>query len=282
MEEIVQKFEDEVNVTGLTIYSYSKRYKELKVGDTVVLKRDLANKYDVNATGVFLELPQGLEQLGWIPKAKNSEFAKNISKNEVVYAKITKHDTGSSDLSGKLFIKVIPNTMQDMFTYRNNVPISNAEAYNTLKDTVIKDTIKQYEKEYEAQFIQQPTKEKQMTNFTDKVINVNTATATDAAFLEAGRIANNQAVKFASKTLPLMVRGYADTPVGKLTLANAAVLAAAQFRPNDKRLTKLTQAMLVVAWQELYQSFDIEEMIDSMLDNKSIKKALDKLDIPNE
>lgn len=275
MEQIVQKFEDEVNVTGLTVYSYSKRYEELKIGDTVVLKRDLANKYDVNATGVFLELPQGLEQLGWIPKSKNSEFAKNISKNEVVYAKITRHDIGSTDMSGKLFIKVIANTLTNGWDLYANTKsyISDIASYKALKEDV---------KQHETHFIQQPTKEKQMTNFTDKVIDVNTATATDAAFLEAGRIANNQAVKFASKTLPLMVRGYADTPVGKLTLANAAVLAAAQFRPNDKRLTKLTQAMLVVAWQELYQSFDIEEMIDSMLDNKSIKKALDKLDTPNE
>jgi acyl carrier protein phosphodiesterase len=59
-------------------------------------------------------------------------------------------------------------------------------------------------------------------------------------------------------------------------------VAAQQLRGNDARLQRLTQAMLTEAWQEVYQSFDIEEFIDNLVSNKSIKKALEKLDVDED
>jgi len=112
----------------------------------------------------------------------------------------------------------------------------------------------------------------------NKAIELNKAAATSAAFLEAGRIANNQLTKVASKKLPIVVRGYADHPLGKLVIANLAAMAAQHFRGDDANLKKLTSAMTVQAYQELIQTVDIEGIIDELLESKEVKRALSKLD----
>jgi hypothetical protein len=114
-------------------------------------------------------------------------------------------------------------------------------------------------------------------NTISTIISANKATATTAGFMEAGRIANNEVTKLLSKKLPIMVRGYANTPMGKLVVANIAMLAVQHFRQGDAALTSLSEAMAVQAYQELIQTLDIEEFIDGLLDSKQIKSALKKL-----
>jgi hypothetical protein len=124
-----------------------------------------------------------------------------------------------------------------------------------------------------------PKKENTMniTNTVSTTVNNNKAAAKAAGYLEAGRIANNKLSKVAGKALPMMARGYADTPAGRLVLANIAQMAAAQMRPNDPTLAKLTMAMTTAAYQEVIQNFDIEGMLDNLLDSNEIKRALSKL-----
>lgn len=98
-----------------------------------------------------------------------------------------------------------------------------------------------------------------------------------AAYLEAGRIANNQLTKLASKSLPIMVRGYADTAVGKIVVANLAQQIILQFRPQEPKLVKLSQAMVTEAMQSLIQTIDIEAFIDQLVGSAEGRRALDKL-----
>lgn len=111
----------------------------------------------------------------------------------------------------------------------------------------------------------------------NKIIDKNKTVATSAAFMEAGRIANSQASKVIAKQLPIMVRGYAETPLGRLLLANIASMAQEHFRGNDQKLQKLTQAMMVAAWQEVYQQIDIDGFIDQLMQNKGMSRAFEKL-----
>ena len=107
-----------------------------------------------------------------------------------------------------------------------------------------------------------------------QVIANNMQLGTSAAFLEAGRIANNQISSVAASKLPMLMRGYAATPLGRLIIANIAALAAEHFRADDKRLKRLTNAMTVSAYQELLQTLDIEQFIEDLVSNSTIKKAL--------
>ena len=122
-----------------------------------------------------------------------------------------------------------------------------------------------------------PLEKTTMSKLIAGAVTANKSAATSAAFMEAGRVANSQVAKAVAKKAPMLVRGYVEHPVGKLVIANVAVLAAQQFRPNDKSLGTLAQAMAVQAYQELIQQLNIEEFIDDLLTNKDIKRALAKL-----
>lgn len=115
-------------------------------------------------------------------------------------------------------------------------------------------------------------------DFVTKVINNNKTAAASAAYMEAGRMANDKAATILSKKAPLMVRGYVDTPLGKLLIANIAQLALEQLRPNDQRASKLAKAMQVQAYSELIRTFDIQGMLDEILNSTTVKKALKTLD----
>lgn len=65
----------------------------------------------------------------------------------------------------------------------------------------------------------------------------------------------------------------------RLLLANIAMAAAEHFRPGDQRLDRLTKAMAVTAYQEVLQQFDIEQMIEDLISNKTIAKALKAVDV---
>lgn len=110
-----------------------------------------------------------------------------------------------------------------------------------------------------------------------RIIAANKQAAQSAAYLEAGNIANNQLAKVAGKKLPLMLRGYADTPWGKLVIANIAQQLAAEFRPNHKQLQSLTAAMTVAAYSEVIKLVNIDGVIDELLESKDIKAAMSKI-----
>lgn len=283
------KVTDVVNITGLAVYNYSKVASYIQVGHLVRLKRDPANKYDVNATGVYYDG----QQIGWIPKASNSDFARHMQNNRTVMARVIAHER-NADSSKRLFIQIESSELKAMVDNRVSLK-GYTENYND-NDTRKPVSPLTFEREYEAIFtdtektgveklknlIKQPKEENKMNKLVNDTIARNSNNATSAAFLEAGRIANRQATKLASKHLPMMVRGYADTAGGRLVLANIAATAAAQFRPGDRRLARLADAMMVTAYQEVLQSFDIEKMIEDMLSNETIKAALSKVSEDND
>lgn len=114
---------------------------------------------------------------------------------------------------------------------------------------------------------------KEITMF-DKIVAVNKTVAVTGAYMEAGRIANNQVTKLVAAKAPLMVKGYIDTPLGKVVLANLTMMAVDQFRPTDIHLKKVASAMGAVAYQELIQTIDIEGMLNELTSSEGIKAAL--------
>jgi len=97
-----------------------------------------------------------------------------------------------------------------------------------------------------------------------KILDTNKTMATAAAVTETARIVNKKATALLAKSAPIMVRGYIDTPIGRLVSANLVSIAIDNLRPNDTRLKKLSDAMIATAYQELYQEFDIEGMLDKL------------------
>lgn len=119
-------------------------------------------------------------------------------------------------------------------------------------------------------------------NMFDKIVSNNKAIAVNAAYMEAGRIANNQVTRLVAAKAPLMVKGYVDTPVGKVVLANLTSMAVEQFRPTDVKLKKVSVAMMTQAYQELMQTVDIEGMLNELTSSDGIKAALAAVAVNDE
>ena len=107
-------------------------------------------------------------------------------------------------------------------------------------------------------------------------INTNKTAATLAAQLEAGRLANKHVTKLISTKLPMIVRGYADTPLARLALANAVSFAVdnygQKFGKHKELIAQISDAMVISAYTEIIAEFDLEGMIQQFLEGKDMKK----------
>jgi len=241
------------SVTGLSFHKYGQHVNRIIVGTTLQLLK-IKNEHDDYAIGVFLPNP-GDTQIGWIPKGLNREIHSLLSQGETLNCTVTKHNV-TGDFSTRLYVNVYQDEEDEVEEWIQpyNVKTKTAAPVIATKKEII------------------------MSSKLNTVIDSNKSAATVAAYQEAGRLANKKAKEVLAKKAPLMVRGYVDTTIGGLVIANLAMLAQQQFRPDDARLVKLTRAMQVQAYQELIQSFDIESFIDELMENNTVKRALAKLD----
>lgn len=121
-----------------------------------------------------------------------------------------------------------------------------------------------------------------VTQTATKVLGDNKQLLTTAAIVEAGRIANNKLAKIAGEHLPSPANLLLATPIGQLVLANLVKLAGDQFKPGDQVIERLTNGMVVAAYGELIQQFDLEGIIDQLIGDKGIKAALKRADDSGE
>lgn len=115
-----------------------------------------------------------------------------------------------------------------------------------------------------------------ITTLLSTAVDTNKKAATSAAVFETGRIANNALVNMIKPKLPMMTRGYLDTPLGKLVLANAVKMAVDQFKPDNATAQRLANGMIVAAYTEAIQAFDIESLLDDLLGDSKVLRALSK------
>lgn len=109
-------------------------------------------------------------------------------------------------------------------------------------------------------------KEIKMNNRIKHHTNVNLNAVQSAAYLEAARIANNKLAEVASKQAPLMLKGYAQTPLARLLFANIVSIALTELRPNDAKLAQLSRSMVTEAYGPALRALNIEGLINGMVD----------------
>ncbi|QXV85226.1 hypothetical protein bas27_0187 [Escherichia phage TrudiGerster] len=97
------------------------------------------------------------------------------------------------------------------------------------------------------------------------IIAANKSAVVNAAKLEAGKIALTQITKVAAKKAPFMIKGYIDTPIGRVVIANLLSVAVDQYAPTNAKAKAVAGAAMEAAMLEMVQSFNIAEMIDEMV-----------------
>ena len=112
------------------------------------------------------------------------------------------------------------------------------------------------------------TTENKGKNAMTKIANIvaaNKSAVVNAAKLEAGKIALTQITKVAAKKAPFMIKGYIDTPIGRVVIANLLSVAVDQYAPSNQKAKAVADAAMEAAMLEMVQSFNIAEMIDEMV-----------------
>lgn len=104
------------------------------------------------------------------------------------------------------------------------------------------------------------------------VVGKNKSAALTVAKLEAGRIAVKQVSKLVTPKLPMLVRGYADTEIGRLVIANLFNFAVTQFAPQNKNAVLVADAMLEGAMLDALQSLNVEALINDVVGKVDLSK----------
>lgn len=107
------------------------------------------------------------------------------------------------------------------------------------------------------------------------IVTANKSAAVSVAKIEAGRIAVKQAVKLVKPAVPMMARGYLETALGELAVANLFKFAVDNFASNNDKAKVVADAMLEGAMLGAIQSLNIEQLINDVMDKVDISKFAD-------
>lgn len=163
-------------------------------------------------------------------------------------------DSGNFLLPSELYNRVYEGDIVDAgFSFEREESIGNIEKHAVNSNTKNVNT---------------QTTENKGKNAMTKIANIvaaNKSAVVNAAKLEAGKIALTQITKVAAKKAPFMIKGYIDTPVGRVVIANLLSVAVDQYAPANQKAKAVASAAMEAAMLEMVQSFNIAEMIDEMV-----------------
>lgn len=97
--------------------------------------------------------------------------------------------------------------------------------------------------------------------------NKNVQSVAYATQIKLGQFANKSAVKFIKGKVPMMARGYVETPLGSLVVANLVQVAVNQFAPDNKKAVVVADAMLNAAMLEAADLINIDAIVESVFDH---------------
>ena len=98
------------------------------------------------------------------------------------------------------------------------------------------------------------------------LLEANKDAAKDSGKIIAGNILNNRLAQIVTPKLPMMVRGYAATPIGKAALANVVAGVLIHTMPDNAKALLAAECMIQSASLEVASSLNIEQMVNDLLD----------------
>ena len=105
------------------------------------------------------------------------------------------------------------------------------------------------------------------TSVSTNIIDPNKLAIIAAGKLEIGSLALDLITEQFIKVLPVPVQMmFGQNPAMKILVANIANIAISQMSLDDPRIAIVNEAMMTVAWQETFKSFNFADMISNALD----------------
>ena len=150
----------------------------------------------------------------------------------------------------------------DYLCYGNESNVANAGFTLKPVDNVAKQAVNSQTSSANAQTTENKGN---IMSKVSSIVAANKSAVVNAAKLEAGKIALTQITKVAAKKAPFMIKGYIDTPIGRVVIANLLSVAVDQYAPTNAKAKAVAGAAMEAAMLEMVQSFNIAEMIDEMV-----------------
>lgn len=121
----------------------------------------------------------------------------------------------------------------------------------------------------ELQEVTQPTEIKEETSkmktTLSAVLAENKAAAINAGEMETGRLVVNRIVAVVKKRAPMMIKGYIDTPVGRIAVANLFATLVREYMPDNALAGRAADGAVKSAAYEVLRDIDIPAMIEEVL-----------------
>ena len=110
-----------------------------------------------------------------------------------------------------------------------------------------------------------------------RTVSSNTDAVKVAAKIATGRTVNAVFTKqlVDRKLLPMMLRGYADSPLGAVVIANIVDFGVKQFAADNAKFAYVSDAMMASAMVDLLAEFDFEAIMNDVLSNVSLSELED-------
>lgn len=215
-------------------------------------------KQEQEKTTKMKHICEVLEEL--FDKETAIKFANNAIKKPHLHSKILTEKNAINSLlwestpEGDIFWRVI------------HKQLSSTDKVSMCMDTF---------KEYASKDIQHPLETKQtkttkketfMSKLKTTTLNTleqNKQAAIIAAKVDAGRIINKQIIKQLKPHVPMLLRGYLDTPLAPVIAAN--VVAMIGNHTDNSKVKKVSELMLLGAADATVQSFNLDKIIDDVL-----------------
>lgn len=99
-----------------------------------------------------------------------------------------------------------------------------------------------------------------------------------SAKMRTGKMINKRVVGAIAPKLPLMVRAYAQTDLGEAVIANIVAMGVIKYLPNNEKAVLAADAMITGAADEFLGSFNLEAMVDDVLDGIDLSVLKDTTD----
>ena len=101
---------------------------------------------------------------------------------------------------------------------------------------------------------------------TSAMVDQNKTSFQASAKRRIGKLFNDKLVSLIKPKLPMMVKGYVDTEIGRYVLTNLFAAALIKFGYNHDKLILLAEAGIDDATDQFLGSFNIEEIINELID----------------
>lgn len=109
-------------------------------------------------------------------------------------------------------------------------------------------------------------------NMVSRTTDANVSAVKVAAVIATGRTVNEVIVSKFKNKLPIMVRGYAETPVGAIVIANLVDFGVKQFAADNAKFNYVSNAMMQAAMVDLLAEFDFAAIMNDILANVVISE----------